>query len=141
MNHFAGGGTVDQGTSQPITATPASNWHFTGWTGTGTGIDDPASASTTVLIDAAKSVTASFEEIDPYDSWIASRELTGDDALKTADPDEDGMTNEMEFLFDFIPDNPNSRIKMNVSFDGGGQPLLTINKVIPSGSFQIQWTS
>ncbi len=134
-----GGGTFDEGSSQAITAAPAEGWQFTGWTGT--GIDAPASASTTILIDTAKTATANFEQIDPYIAWIESKELTGDDALKTADPDQDGMTNEMEFLFDFIPDDPNSRLKMNLSFDGSGQPLLTINKVIPSGSFQIQWTS
>lgn len=135
----SGAGTYEVGSYAPISASPASNWHFTGWTGT--GIDNPSAKSTTVLINSAKTVTANFQKIDPFIAWIESKGLTGDDALKTADPDGDGMTNEIEFLFDFTPDDPNSRLKMDISLDAGGLPLLTINKVIPSGSFQIQWTS
>ncbi|MFO1492220.1 MAG: M60 family metallopeptidase [Kiritimatiellia bacterium] len=63
----ADGGGVDGsgifllGGSRPITATPAAGWRFTGWSGA--GVASPSSASTTVAMDADKTVTASFERI------------------------------------------------------------------------------
>jgi uncharacterized repeat protein (TIGR02543 family) len=47
----------DYGTSVQLTATPASGWSFTGWSGDATGMANPVS----VLMDANKSVTATFE--------------------------------------------------------------------------------
>ena len=47
--------TVDEGTSLALVATPASGWQFDGWSG-------DASASP-VIMDADKSVTATFSEI------------------------------------------------------------------------------
>ena len=49
-----------------ISATPAEGFHFTGWTG---DTADPESATTTVLMDADKEMTANFEANDteaPY---------------------------------------------------------------------------
>jgi len=55
----SGSGTYDCGTNQPITATPANEcWYFVDWTGE--GITDPDVASTTVIMDEDKTVTASF---------------------------------------------------------------------------------
>lgn len=51
-------GVFPEGSSQPITASPSSGWHFAGWTGS--GISNPSLASTTVTVDAAKTVTANF---------------------------------------------------------------------------------
>jgi uncharacterized repeat protein (TIGR02543 family) len=45
-----------------ITATAADGWLFTGWTGS---VADPNSASTTVTMDASKTVTANFAEAPP----------------------------------------------------------------------------
>ena len=57
-----GSGTYDYSTVVAINAYPADErWHFDYWTGE--GIADPHSASTTVLIDADKTVTAHFEKI------------------------------------------------------------------------------
>ena len=54
-----GGGSYDYGSDAPITATPADGcWHFAGWSGE--DVADPASASTTVYMDADKRVTAHF---------------------------------------------------------------------------------
>ncbi len=46
----------DHGTVVTLTATPALNWHFTGWSGAATGATNPV----TVTMDAVKSVTATF---------------------------------------------------------------------------------
>lgn len=40
---------------------------------------------------------------NPYDSWATSKGLTGADALNTADPDNDGMVNLMEYFLDGNP--------------------------------------
>lgn len=40
---------------------------------------------------------------NPYDSWATSKGLTGGDALSSADPDNDGMVNLMEFFLDGSP--------------------------------------
>ena len=70
-----GGGTTNpavgmhayvENTVVDISATPAEGFHFTGWTGDAA---DPESATTTVLMDADKEMTANFEANDteaPY---------------------------------------------------------------------------
>jgi uncharacterized repeat protein (TIGR02543 family) len=47
-----------EGETVEVTATAASGWTFTGWSGDLSGTDNPAS----VVMDANKSVTATFEE-------------------------------------------------------------------------------
>ena len=54
-----GGGTFDTGTNATITATPAENYRFNGWTPT-TGVADPSAATTTVSMTANRTVTANF---------------------------------------------------------------------------------
>jgi hypothetical protein len=53
----AGGHSYPHGTVVDISATPASGWQFTNWTG---NVADPESASTTVTMDADESITANF---------------------------------------------------------------------------------
>jgi hypothetical protein len=52
-----GGGTYDHGTVVAVSATAAAHYHFVNWTG---DVADANSASTTVTVDAAKTVTANF---------------------------------------------------------------------------------
>jgi len=47
------------GTIVTLTATPASGWTFSGWSGALTGSTNP----TTITMDAAKTVTATFTQI------------------------------------------------------------------------------
>lgn len=49
--------------------------------------------------------------------WIAGFDLTGDDALLTADPDGDGRTNLEEFAFDGDPTNGSDRNKITYGFE------------------------
>jgi hypothetical protein len=51
--------TYNQGTVVTITATPLTGWAFDSWTG---AVANPNSATTTVTVDADKTVTANFVE-------------------------------------------------------------------------------
>jgi hypothetical protein len=56
----SGSHSYDPGTVVDITATPASGWQFSEWVGS--GIADPELASTTVVMDGDKTVTANFTQ-------------------------------------------------------------------------------
>jgi autotransporter-associated beta strand protein len=60
-----GSGPYPSNTTAAITASPAPGWRFIRWTGT--GIEDPFSPSTTVLMDESKTVTAEFDR--PRSIW------------------------------------------------------------------------
>jgi autotransporter-associated beta strand protein len=132
-----GGGTYDQGSTQPITATAAAGWQFVNWTGG--GIADPNSAATTVAIDAAKTVTANFERINPdangngiLDEWEKTHFGNADPGTNPAagDADYDGITNLLEYAFDSDPLLPNaSPLKPDLEEIGGARYLrLTVPK-------------
>jgi hypothetical protein len=132
-----GGGTYDQGSTQPITAIPAAGWQFVNWTGG--GIADPNSASTTVAIDAARTVTANFERINPdangngiLDEWEKAHFGNADPGANPAagDTDYDGISNLLEYAFDSDPLLPNaSPLKPDLEEIGGARYLrLTVPK-------------
>jgi hypothetical protein len=53
----------DHGSSVPVVATPAANYHFVNWTGTAVDVGkvaDPSAASTTVTVDADYTLQANF---------------------------------------------------------------------------------
>jgi autotransporter-associated beta strand protein len=54
-----GAGIYQTNSAAAITATPSPGWAFAAWSGS--GVADPAAASTTVLMDASKTITAHFE--------------------------------------------------------------------------------
>ena len=58
---------------------------------------------------------------DPFVSWIASfTSLTNPaDKEKSADPDDDGLSNLLEFAFDGNPDNGGSTGKVRTKLDSG----------------------
>jgi autotransporter-associated beta strand protein len=93
----AGGGTCDQGTLRAITATPNSGWQFAGWIGK--GVTAPGAATTTVLMNGGKSLTANFTALDSYASWAGdpAQGLTaGVNDGPNDDPDLDGIPNLLE---------------------------------------------
>jgi uncharacterized repeat protein (TIGR02543 family) len=89
---------------QTITATANNGWQFTGWTGS--GITAPDAASTTVLVDGDKTVTANFSELNHYVIWASAsaQGLTaGVNDGPNDDPDHDGITNLLEFTLGGLP--------------------------------------
>jgi len=65
---YAGGTVVD------ITATPAGGWQFDSWTG---AVAAPTSATTTVTMNADKTVTANFSEITGIQKLIGADDAPG----------------------------------------------------------------
>lgn len=64
---------------------------------------------------------------DPYNTWIASYSLSGDDALMTADPDGDGQSNLVEFAANTAPnDQAGVMIKSITVDDSTGSEMILI---------------
>jgi hypothetical protein len=57
----ASGGSYNSGTVVPITASPAAGYTFVNWTSSPGSVADPTSASTTITMNAAETVTANFQ--------------------------------------------------------------------------------
>lgn len=62
----SGSGPYISGTSAAITATAFPGWRFINWSGS--GIVDPDSPNTSVVVDSAKTVTANFDR--PRSLWV-----------------------------------------------------------------------
>jgi len=116
----SGAGSFEEGITTPITATAAQGWRFTGWTGS--SITAPANASTTVLVDAAKSVTATFTELSTYEQWAAAQGLNGDAAAMLADPDGDGLANLLEYALGSDPKTRTASPGAQVELDTADPP-------------------
>lgn len=90
-----GTGLYEEGTTVLINALPATGWHFTGWSGDAPA--DATSASTTITLDAPKTLAATFTFKTGYELWAESHYLSGADADLLADPDGDGWVNLIEY--------------------------------------------
>ena len=133
-----GGGTFVEGTPTPITAAPAEGWQFTGWSGT--GIADSTSANTTISINGNKTATALFEQLTPYQIWTANNTLNGSDANTTADSDDDGIPNLVEFathmdpsVSDIVPASA-SKNTTDIVF------VYTFNKAATDVTLTVEWS-
>ncbi len=124
------------GTNLSLVATPDTNWLFMGWTGDLAG--DYTTANTNLLMDANKSITATFSDdadgdgllnvveeglgTDPRnadsdgdampDGWEAGYGLNATTNDASLDFDADGLTNLAEFVLGTIPTNTDSDADM-----------------------------
>ena len=64
--------------------------------------------------------------VSSYDFWAGLHNLTGDDALGTSDPDEDGLDNDGEFAYGGDP---------NDELDQGGMPEMTADALTGTNGF------
>jgi|GEM_PF-1492370 len=64
----SGAGTYNKDTVVNVSATPASGWKFDNWTGP---VADANSASTTVTMDANKTITANFSQLPTFTLTMA----------------------------------------------------------------------
>jgi hypothetical protein len=88
-------------------------------------------ATDTLVIAEAVSPDA-----EAFEAWIEGFDLMGEDAHPDADPDGDGLSNYVEWLFDFDPSDPNDTLKATLERTSEGF-VLRINRVITKGTFVI----
>jgi surface protein len=75
------GKTYDTGTTVKLTATPAEGWRFGGWSGAITSTD----STTTVLVDEAKEITATFIQVYDLNITIEGEgEVTEEEVASTS---------------------------------------------------------
>lgn len=110
-------GSYPVGGSAALTAQPAEGWTFSHWSGASTD----TSASTSVLMDNPKTVTAHF--VQSFSNWrqsvfnagqLADSTISGGDA----DPDGDGLKNWQEHLHGSHPMNRASTGVVELTLDG-----------------------
>jgi len=111
-------GSYSSGHTAQITAVPAPGWEFSHWSGAST----ESTASTSIIMDAPKSVTAQF--ILPLATWketyfsasqLADPAVSGDHA----DFDSDGVTTWQEYLHGSDPTDSKSTGAGPVAISGG----------------------
>ena len=90
-----------------------------------------------LLLLAALALTPSARAIT-YATWIASYGLTGGDALATADPDQDGMPNLMEYALDGKNPTVSDPTVGTPSFAWGTRTLNDLPSVNPAA---ITWST
>lgn len=67
------------------------------------------------------------DPVDAVAQWLASFNLSGEDAEESADPDQDRATNLEEYLFGGIPNDSQSFPALEVDPNGGDNPSFTID--------------
>lgn len=65
--------------------------------------DDDSNPATPAVVALVGGISAS-----PYDAWTSANQLSGANALASADPDQDGFANLLEFAFATSPTSPNA---------------------------------
>ncbi len=139
-----GGGMFEEGSLAAIQAVAAEGWFFAGWSGP--GISDVEAAGTTVMMDANKTVTALFEEVNSYAAWAKAHGLSGEEAEIRADPDGDGLANLVEYGLGTNPwvrSNPlNYRLLPENAPPAEARPALQFDrpKNLPDVSYHV-WVS
>lgn len=104
-----------------VTATPASGYGFLGWSD---GVLTAARTDTNVM--AALAVTANFEVTSAYLVWISGYpSLSVADAEPGADPDKDGVINQLEFAANLDPTIGNPKV-LAAGTGTEGLPLIEV---------------
>jgi hypothetical protein len=126
-----GAGVFQNGYLVKIEALPNEGYRFSEWTGA-TGISDPQSAVTRVLVDAVKSIAANFilDSTRGYNDWIPV--FNGETDILRIGPDvdfdKDGRTNFFEYAFVMNPTSPVTDNPILASTrESGGQRHLRLS--------------
>ncbi|MFZ4483280.1 MAG: beta strand repeat-containing protein [Chthoniobacterales bacterium] len=101
------GATATDAIDGIVTATPTGSVDTT-VAGTYTVTYNASDAAGNAAITITRTVIVAAA--NPYDSWTGQNNLTGADALPTADPDNDGFNNQQEFGFGTNPNQGNGTL-------------------------------
>jgi uncharacterized repeat protein (TIGR02543 family) len=107
----------DHGTSVELTATPAANWHFAGWSGDATGAANPL----TVVMDGAKSITATFA----LDAYALNVTIVGSGAV-AKNPDQASYAHGSSVELTATPDPGWLFAGWSGDASGSGNPLTVV---------------
>lgn len=114
-----GDGWYDASSNLTVSAVPDSGWLFMGWSGDLSG--DYTSSNTTLLIDSAKSITATFSNDADGDGLLNSNEWAIGTDPRNPDTDGDGFDDYCEVVEGLAPTNDNSSI---VTYIMDNQPIF-----------------
>lgn len=94
-----------------------------GWTEGANNISFLKNGSTTLNLNPPSQGTP--DPVDLFVAWITSFDLSGSEALRSADPDGDGSSNDDEYRFGGNPSDPASGPTVMVDANLGGSPFFT----------------
>jgi autotransporter-associated beta strand protein len=75
--------------------------------------------------------------VSPYDSWLDNYSLSGIDAEGTADPDNDGFNNNLEFAFGTIP-TAGSPALLQTATSGGQFVISWLQRIDSSSNYIVE---
>ena len=116
------------GTSPSLTASPEAGWLFMGWSGDLTSGYTQTSAS--LLINAPKSVTATFSDDADSDGLLNNEEVSLGTNPRSADSDGDGFDDRFETQVGLSPTNNNSNVRDYILARGDTFGLYPSNAVL-----------
>ena len=77
---------------------------------------------------------------NPYDSWTSQNNLTGANALPTADPDKDGFTNRQEYAFGGNPNGSDAGL-VQASRSGASMVLTWLQRTDSAAGYNVRSTT
>ncbi|MDF3057254.1 MAG: hypothetical protein K0R17_1469 [Rariglobus sp.] len=117
---IGGSGIFNAGTSVTLTATPSSGYAFAAWSESGTSTGSPSAYTFTV--NGSRSLVANFQpsSLAAFKSASFTSAELGNNAVSgnSADPDNDGYPNLMEYALAMNPKMPDPAVPQGELLDG-----------------------
>jgi len=136
--------TIEASSNSGITATTLNLYRVP------EGSADPGTLVGSFTISADGSVTFTPAPSSPYNTWANTHSLSGNSALPTADPDNDGLQNMVEFV---LGSDPNSGKQTNLptlvdnganltfSFPHNAAAVAEYNVAVQTSTDLVRWTT
>jgi hypothetical protein len=134
------GGTFVSGVSVPVTATPATYFRFSNWTGAASGTNNPIA----VVMNTNKTVQAVFAERFTTNHptplwWLATNGFTQNVETVVNSIGANGMPLWQSYIAGLNPNNTNSQLRLTVAAASSNRVVLHWNSV--TGRVYTVWSS